>query len=88
MNASLTIGTLDGANVERAEKMGLKNIFIFGMTVDEVEVLKCGGYNAEDFVNSNAEVMEQLKSGSFLMEMEGNSVTFYNFYNISDKTVN
>ena len=78
LNASLTIGTLDGANVERAEKMGLKNIFIFGMTVDEVEVLKCGGYNAEDFVNSNvelAEVMEQLKSGFFLMEMEVNSVT-------------
>ena len=43
-------------------------MFIFGMTVDEVVALKCAGYNAEDYVNSNvelAEVMEQLKSGYF-----------------------
>ena len=68
MNGALTIGTLDGANVEMAEEMGEENMFIFGMTVDEVETLKCAGYNAEDYVNSNvelAEVMEQLKSGFF-----------------------
>merc|ERR1719312_1536068 len=68
LNGALTIGTLDGANVEMAEEMGEENIFIFGMTVDEVESLKCTGYNAEDYVNSNAElaeVMEQLKSGYF-----------------------
>jgi len=47
----LTIGTLDGANVEMAEEMGLDNIFIFGMTVDEVEELKVRGYNAMDFYN-------------------------------------
>ena len=59
---------MDGANVEMAEEMGEENMFIFGMSVDEVESLKCTGYNAEDYVNSNAElaeVMEQLKSGYF-----------------------
>merc|ERR1719411_765697 len=68
LNGALTIGTLDGANVEMAEEMGQENMFIFGMNVDEVESLKCAGYNAEDYVNSNAElaeVMEQLKSGYF-----------------------
>jgi len=68
LNGALTIGTMDGANVEMAEEMGEENMFIFGMNVDEVESLKCTGYNAEDYVNSNAElaeVMEQLKSGYF-----------------------
>ena len=68
LNGALTIGTMDGANVEMAEEMGEENMFIFGMNVDEVERLQCSGYEAEDYVNSNvelAEVMEQLKSGFF-----------------------
>lgn len=68
LNGALTIGTLDGANVEMAEEMGNENIFIFGMTVDEVEELKKKGYNAYDYYNANPElkqVVDQIQNGFF-----------------------
>ncbi|XP_049941046.1 glycogen phosphorylase [Schistocerca serialis cubense] len=68
LNGALTIGTLDGANVEMAEEMGRDNIFIFGMTVDEVEELKKRGYNAYDYYNSNPEIrqcIDQIQNGFF-----------------------
>lgn len=68
MNGALTIGTLDGANVEMAEEMGNDNIFIFGMTVDEVEDLKRRGYNAYDYYNKLPEVkqcIDQIQGGFF-----------------------
>lgn len=68
LNGALTIGTLDGANVEMAEEMGLENIFIFGMTVDEVEALKAKGYNAYDYYNSNPDIkqcIDQIQGGFF-----------------------
>jgi len=94
LNGALTIGTMDGANVEMAEEMGEENMFIFGMNVDEVERLQCSGYEAEDYVNSNvelAEVMEQLKSGFFsdgdaseFQDIVDNLLKHDRFYTLAD----
>jgi starch phosphorylase len=68
LNGSLTIGTLDGANVEMAEEMGDENIFIFGMKVDDVAALQKRGYNANEFINKSEELaqcIDQIESGYF-----------------------
>jgi starch phosphorylase len=68
LNGALTIGTLDGANVEMAEEMGEENIFIFGMRIEEVQALEKAGYNAFNYYNANSElrqVLDMIRDGFF-----------------------
>jgi starch phosphorylase len=68
MNGALTIGTLDGANVEIREQVGAENFFLFGLTAGEVQTLKKEGYRPMDVVHSNPElkaVLDLLQDGSF-----------------------
>src|SRR5208283_3298665 len=68
MNGALTIGTLDGANVEIREEVGLENFFLFGLTAGEVEHLKLRGYSPRSYYESNQhlrEAIDQIRSGQF-----------------------
>ena len=56
MNGAVTIGTLDGANVEMFERLGEKNMFLFGLHEDEITRLRQSGYNPGEYVRSDSEL--------------------------------
>lgn len=56
MNGALTIGTFCGANAEIAEEVEKENMFLFGMTANEIDALKLKGYNPMDYYNKNSEL--------------------------------
>jgi starch phosphorylase len=68
LNGAVTIGTMDGANIEIREAVGAENIFIFGLRAEEVSQLWATGYNPWDYFNKNEQlqqVMELITSGFF-----------------------
>ena len=67
LNGALTIGTLDGANVEMREEVGADNFFLFGLTAPQVEELKQRGYRPRDYYNRNQtlrDVIDFIASGA------------------------
>ena len=85
LNGALTIGTLDGANVEMLEHVGEENIFIFGNTTPQVEALRSGGYNPRKYYEEDAElhqVLTQIASGVFSPQEPGR------YRNLFDALVN
>jgi glycogen phosphorylase len=68
LNGALTIGTLDGANIEIRQAVGEENFFLFGLTAEEVRAKRTAGYHPWDYYNSNPhlrETIDQINSGRF-----------------------
>jgi starch phosphorylase len=68
LNGALTIGTLDGANIEIRQSVGEDNFFLFGLTAEEVRAKRAAGYHPWDYYESNPhlrEAIEQMNSGCF-----------------------
>lgn len=85
MNGALTIGTLDGANIEIADRVGRENIYIFGLEVKDIEAMR-NNYNPHDYIDKNSNlkrVMDALNSDLFCKKEPG---IFHPLYeNLVDK---
>jgi len=71
LNGALSIGTLDGANIEIRDRVGAENFFLFGLTAEQVSQLKSQGYNPRDYYTANEslrQAIDQLGSGYFSPE--------------------
>ncbi|MBN7123768.1 glycogen phosphorylase [Erwinia billingiae] len=85
LNGALTIGTLDGANVEMLEHVGEENMFIFGNTTPQVEALRKNGYSAHKIYEQDAELhqaLTQIATGTFSPQEPGR------YRNLFDSLVN
>ena len=85
LNGALTIGTLDGANIEILEQVGADNIFIFGNTTPQVQDIRAHGYHPRQFYDTNAELklaLDQIRDGFFSPDDRGR------FQSIFDVLVN
>ena len=76
MNGALTIGTLDGANVEIRDAVGHENFFLFGLTAADVVARKAGGYRPRDIYESNPELRETLDTLSTGLFSNGDAELF------------
>src|SRR6185369_636710 len=68
MNGALTIGTLDGANIEIRDEVGPDNFFLFGLTTEEVATWKASGYRPRAWYEGDEELgeaIDQIRSGYF-----------------------
>jgi starch phosphorylase len=71
LNGALTMGTMDGANIEMHQQVGDENIFIFGLTTDGVQELQSNGYNPRHYYETNSmlrQVVDMIGNGFFSPE--------------------
>jgi len=88
LNGAVTIGTLDGANIEILDEVGKDNIFIFGLNADEVANLRGSGYNPRDYIEASAllkEVMRLIGSDFFSTSDPGLFRPLYNELTLKDE---
>jgi starch phosphorylase len=92
LNGALTIGTLDGANVEIKERVGAENIFIFGLTADEVAARRAKGIDMRETIEASEElkeVLECIKGGAFSHDDRSryqglvDAVTYHDYFLVS-----